>query len=131
MNIRRLLAVIMAVILLLSACESSASAQAELKDGSYLSGWYVDGDTVYMVCHLIIASDSENTITVTAYSDEDVGGLLRESRLVGYNEDMSETRFDLERGSNEIIVVFVGALGKHEEKVDYAIPDKIVIESVA
>lgn len=119
---------IIAVILLLFSCAKETVALPVVSDDSYMNGWYIDNSIVYIVCRLVIISEEDVTVSITAYSEEDVGGLLENARLTGYNEDMSSTNFDIETGFNELIVVFVGVHGKNDEKYDYGIPDKIVLE---
>lgn len=118
------------LLYMFSSCNNTAVDSAKITDDSYLVGWYVDNDMVYMVCRLIIQSDSQKKVNVSAYSDEDEGKLLQKSYLTGYNEDMSSTEFSLNKGRNDVIVVFVGVFGNSEEKNDYNIPDRIELITV-
>ena len=123
---KRLIVLMCALLLLCSSC---SVASPELQKESYLAGWYVDEGVVYIVCHMFVMSDRQQIITMEAYSSEDRGFLLKTGELTAYNEDMSSTSFELHRGRNEFIAVFVGTYGTTEEKADYHIPDNIIIKT--
>ena len=116
-------------LLCIFACEKTViSDSIEISHESYLNGWYVDNEVTYIVCHLVIESEYDTNVTINALSKEDVGNLLENPKLTGYNEDMSSTQFHLHVGRNEIITVFVGVHGKNDEKADYDVPDVIEIK---
>ncbi len=123
-----LLCLLIAVILLLFSCADETKALPVISDDSFMNGWYIDDSKVCIVCRIIIISEEAVTVSMTAYSEEDVGGLLKDAKLTGYNEDMSSTYFDIETGFNELTVVFVGIHGEGDEKFDYGMPDKIVLK---
>lgn len=123
-----LLSLLIAVILLLFSCTTDTKALPVISDDSFMNGWYIDDSSVCIVCRIIIISEEAVTVSMTAYSEEDVGGLLKNAKLTGYNEDMSSTYFDIETGFNEFTVVFVGIHGVSDEKFDYGMPDKIVLK---
>ena len=123
-----LLSLLIAVILLLFSCTTDTEALPVISDDSFMNGWYIDDSSVCIVCRIIIISEEAVTVSMTAYSEEDVGGLLESAKLTGYNEDMSSTYFDIETGFNELTVVFVGIHGVSDEKFDYGMPDKIVLK---
>ena len=118
---------VLSICFMLCSCSKPSAASPHIVPSSYLNGWYIDGDVVYMVCKLIIECEEDISVNINAYSAEDVGVLLENEKLTGYNEDMSSTLFELHKGFNEIIVVFVGVYGKSNQKADYNIPDKVII----
>ena len=127
-KVHALLSLLIAVILLLFSCTTDTKALPVISDDSFMNGWYIDDSSVCIVCRIIIISEEAVTVSMTAYSEEDVGGLLKNAKLTGYNEDMSSTYFDIETGFNELTVVFVGIHGVSDEKFDYGMPDKIVLK---
>ena len=122
---RRFVVLLLAALLLLCSCAQSGNPV--LQPESYLTGWYVDEGEVYIVCHLFVMCENPVRIAITADSPEDRGGLLMTGELTAYNEDMSSDVFELHRGRNEFIAVFVGIHGTGEEMADYHVPDNIKI----
>lgn len=108
-------------------CSCKTMPAVELQKESYLTGWYVDNGSVYIVCHIFVMSERHTYISMEAYSKEDEGALLETGHLDCYNEDMTSTVFEIHRGRNEFIAVFVGTYGNSEEKADYQVPDNIKI----
>lgn len=119
---KRFVCAFLSLLLLLTSC---AKQSPELQPESYLTGWYVDEGVVYIVCHMFVMCEHPVQITMDAYSAEDRGGLLKSGELTAYNEDMSSTVFELHKGRNDFIAVFVGVYGTTDEKADYHVPDDI------
>ena len=128
--LKRFFALIALATMLFSLGDKSTVVNAHISEKSYMTGWYSEERNAYIVCRLIIHSAEDVCVNICAYSDEDVGGLLENGEMRGYNENMSSDTFILHEGTNDIIVVFVGDCGQNSKKADYEPPDDIIIKRV-
>ncbi len=99
--------------------------------GSYLSGFTVDGDYVYITCKLRVTNDFDEDVwfTIDAVAAEaDVGELLSDSHLDAVNDRGESKVFYLEAGQTEFITVtFRGSHGPSDTMSDRELPTWIYI----
>ena len=117
------------VLLIAIYCCSCETTQFVLQDNCYFSDFSVTDESVYITCFLSINNSGEKTLVkITATSEEDVAvGLLSDPNLVGWDEDLTSDCFELEKGVNEIVIVFAGKYGGTEIKQDRNLPENINI----
>lgn len=97
---------------------------------SFFSDFDVEEDKVYIECVLCIENNTgkQHKVKFIAESEEDKeNGLIKDSKLNGYNEDLETSLFDIEPGENRITVIFVGNYGGVKQKVNRLLP-KIYLE---
>lgn len=93
---------------------------------SYFSDFHVEEDKVYFECVLCIENntDKRHKVKFTAESEEDKeNGLIKDSKLNGYNGTLETSLFDIEPKENMITVIFVGNYGGAEQKVNRLLPE--------
>ena len=98
---------------------------------SFFSDFKVEDDKVYIYCTLFIEnqSDIEKNVALKASLDNDAkNGLLKEAVIDGYSVDGSTKTFKLQKGENQIDVVFIGDYAGTEERIDRLLPDIEIIE---
>lgn len=92
---------------------------------SFFSDFHVEEAKVYIECVLCIENNTakQHKVKFIAESEEDKeNGLIMDSKLNGYNEDLETSLFDIESGENRITVIFVGNYGGVEQKVNRLLP---------
>ena len=126
---------ILAILCMLCMMLSLFSCQTEDikldKEKSCFSDFKIENDKVYIYCTLYIdnKSDTEKVISLTASFEEDVeNGLLKEALASGYSLDESTQEFQLEKGENQLDVVFVGEYAGVDKKNDRLLPDIEITE---
>ena len=126
---------ILAILCMLCMMLSLFSCQTEDikldKEKSFFSDFKIENDKVYIYCTLYIdnKSDTEKVISLTASFEEDVeNGLLKEALASGYSLDESTQEFQLEKGENQLDVVFVGEYAGVDKKNDRLLPDIEITE---
>ena len=126
---------ILAILCMLCMMLSLFSCQTEYikldKEKSCFSDFKIENDKVYIYCTLYIdnKSDTEKVISLTASFEEDVeNGLLKEALASGYSLDESTQEFQLEKGENQLDVVFVGEYAGVDKKNDRLLPDIEITE---
>ena len=101
------------------------------EEKSYFSDFKIENDKVYIYCTLFIEnkSDTEKVISLKASFEKDVeNGLLKEPLVSGYSLDESTLEFQLQKGENQLDVVFVGEYAGADKKQDRLLPDIEITE---
>ena len=131
----RCFAVILAVVCVLcsvigfSSCEQNDVRLNE--DKSFFSDFKIENDKVYLYCTLFVenSSKTERTVTLKASFEADVkNGLLKEALTVGYSFAEGAEEFRLQKGENQIDVVFIGEHAGGDQKHDRRLPDIMIEE---
>lgn len=131
----RCFAVILAVVCVLcsvigfSSCEQNDIRLNE--DKSFFSDFKIENDKVYLYCTLFVenSSKTERTVTLKASFEADVkNGLLKEALTVGYSFAEGAEEFRLQKGENQIDVVFIGEHAGGDQKHDRRLPDIMIEE---
>lgn len=131
----RCFAVILAVVCILcsvigfSSCEQNDIRLNE--DKSFFSDFKIENDKVYLYCTLFVenSSETERTVTLKASFEADVkNGLLKEALTVGYSFAEGAEEFRLQKGENQIDVVFIGEHAGGDQKHDRRLPDIMIEE---
>lgn len=96
---------------------------------SMLQDFYVESDTVHIVCRITVINSADESIstTITGFSDEDVAnGLLINPELTGINLENGTNIFTINAGDTvELLVDFQGEYAGNHQKYDRLIPDNI------
>ena len=101
------------------------------KEKSFFSDFKIENDKVYIYCTLFIEnqSDAEKDVVLQASLENDAkNGLLKEATIKGYSIDEGVEPMKLQKGENQIDIVFIGEYGGKPEKVDRLLPDIEIIE---
>ena len=117
------------MMLSLISCQTKDIKLNEEK--SYFSDFKIENDKVYIYCTLFIEnkSDTEKVISLKASFEKDVeNGLLKEALVSGYSLDESTQEFQLQKGENQLDVVFVGEYAGADKKQDRLLPDIEITE---
>ena len=131
----RCFAVILVVVCILcsvigfSSCEQNDIRLNE--DKSFFSDFKIENDKVYLYCTLFVenSSKTERTVTLKASFEADVkNGLLKEALTVGYSFAEGAEEFRLQKGENQIDVVFIGEHAGGDQKHDRRLPDIMIEE---
>ena len=131
----RCFAVILAVVCVLcsvigfSSCEQNDVRLNE--DKSFFSDFKIENDKVYLYCTLFVEnlSETERTVILKASFEADVkNGLLKEALTVGYSFAEGAEEFRLQKGENQIDVVFIGEHAGGDQKHDRRLPDIMIEE---
>ena len=131
----RRFAVILAVVCILcsvigfSSCEQNDVRLNE--DKSFFSDFKIENDKVYLYCTLFVEnlSETERTVILKASFEADVkNGLLKEALTVGYSFAEGAEEFRLQKGENQIDVVFIGEHAGGDQKHDRRLPDIMIEE---
>lgn len=131
----RCFAVILAVVCILcsvigfGSCEQNDIRLNE--DKSFFSDFKIENDKVYLYCTLFVenSSKTERTVTLKASFEADVkNGLLKEALTVGYSFAEGAEEFRLQKGENQIDVVFIGEHAGGDQKHDRRLPDIMIEE---
>ena len=128
---KRLLSVlfVLCVVLSLFSCQAKEIELNEEK--SYFSDFKIENDKVYIYCTLFIEnkSDAEKVISLNASFEKDVeNGLLKEALISGCSLDESTQKFQLQKGENQLDVVFIGEYAGADKKHDRLLPEIEIIE---
>ena len=101
------------------------------RDDSYLSGFEIIDDEVYITCCLQITnefSDNVRFIVDARAANEDVGQLLKDGGLVVVNDKGQPLIFEIAANSSEMFtVVFRGSKGPADTKADRNLPPWIYL----
>ena len=131
----RCFAVILAVACILcsvigfSSCEQNDVRLNE--DKSFFSDFKIENDKVYLYCTLFVEnlSETERTVILKASFEADVkNGLLKEALTAGYSFAEGAEEFRLQKGENQIDVVFIGEHAGGDQKHDRRLPDIMIEE---
>ena len=117
------------MVLSLFSCQAKEIELNEEK--SYFSDFKIENGKVYIYCTLFIEnkSDAEKVISLNASFEKDVeNGLLKEALISGCSLDESTQKIQLQKGENQLDVVFVGAYAGAEKKHDRLLPEIEIIE---
>lgn len=98
---------------------------------SFYSNYKVEEGKVYVYCSLFIENptETEKNVALMALFEEDVrNGLLKESMIDGYSVDGNTRIFRLQRGENQLNVVFVGQHAGGNQKHDRNLPYIKIVE---
>ena len=117
------------MMLSLISCQTKDIKLNEEK--SYFSDFKIENDKVYIYCTLFIEnkSDTEKVISLNASFEKDVEiGLLKEVLVSGYSLDESTQEFKLQKGENQVDVIFVGESAGADKKYDRLLPDIEITE---
>ena len=144
MKSRRLISLLIAVLLLLTACSSNKEPVKLIEADSFFSDFAICQDKVLFLCRLRIDNLAGDAMTVRIsgeFRDDVKNGLVTESALPGYAVDDETARafadgikqrseeISLQPGQNELWIVFVGTHGSGNQKNDRNLP-KITITPV-
>ena len=125
------------LVLLCIVCMMLSLFSCQVKDiklneeKSYFSDFKIENDKVYIYCTLFIEnkSDTEKVISLNASFEKDVElGLLKEALVSGYSLDESTQEFKLQKGENQLDVVFIGKHAGADKKHDRLLPDIEITE---
>lgn len=117
------------VMLSLLSCQAKDIKLNEKK--SIFSDYKIENDKVYIYCTLFIGnkSDTEKVISLKASFVKDVeDGLLKEALVSGVSLDESTQEFQLQKGENQVDVVFIGESAGADKKHDKLLPDIEITE---
>ena len=125
------------LVLLCIVCMMLSLFSCQVKDiklneeKSYFSDFKIENDKVYIYCTLFIEnkSDTEKVISLKASFEKDVElGLLKEALVSGYSLDKGTQEFKLQKGENQLDVVFIGKYAGADKKHDRLLPDIEITE---
>ena len=125
---------VVCMMLNLFSCRQVNKTQENIyikQEQSFYSDFKVDDGKVYVYCTLLInnTTGNEMNISLVAFLDDDVkNGLLKESKLDGYSLDLKANTFQLQKGENQLDVVFVGEHAGGYKKHDRALPNIEIVE---
>ena len=127
------MAIFMSILLLcFIGCSQVGKIEIQKATSSYSDFW-IEKDKVYIKYELTIKNtgSAKQKVKMTADFDEDKkAGLLKESHLVGYEENLHSNEFTIKSGTNnDVAVVFIGEFAGNNQKQDRVLP-KINIERV-
>lgn len=112
-----------------SSCEQNDVRLNE--DKSFFSDFKIENDKVYLYCTLFVEnlSETERTVILKASFEADVkNGLLKEALTVGCSLAEGVEEFRLQKGENQIDVVFIGEHAGGDQKHDRRLPDIMIEE---
>ena len=95
------------------------------KEESFYSKFNVENGKVYIYCTLLIENftETEKNIALMASFEDDVkNGLLKETIIDGYTNDGDAKIFQLQKGKNQLDVVFIGQHAGGYQKHDRTLP---------
>ncbi len=128
MRIKRLMLIFITVLLCAFLLFSFFSKPVKLnEEKSYFSDFYVEDGKVYFYCELVVDSSRTCDAEIIGNFEREQDKLLKEATVVGYDKETGSNTFHIEKGSNRISVVFVGAQGNTDKKLDRLLPDEIEI----
>ena len=123
---------VVSMLMSLASCSKANQIYVD-KNQSYFSDFEVEGDKVFIKCHITIENtfEDEKTVTISAILPEDVSnGLLKADPVKALEEDGSEMKFVLSPNMlNSFDVVFVGEYAGTNQKANRLLPE-IYIEIV-
>ena len=128
---KKILAFLFIVCMMLSlfSCQSKQIKLNEEK--SYFSDYKIENDKVYIYYTLFIEnkSDAEKDISLKASFEKDVeNGLLKKALVSGYSLDEITQEFQLQKGENQVDVIFIGEYAGADKKHDRLLPDIEIAE---
>lgn len=105
------------------------------RDNSYLSGFEIVDDDVYITCNLRITNESSESVRFTIdarAAAEDIGQLLSDGSLTVVNDEDESQVFEIAANSSEMFtVVFRGSKGSTDAKADRKLPPRIYLHYYA
>lgn len=105
------------------------------RDNSYLSGFEIVDDDVYITCNLRITNESSESVRFTIdarAAAEDIGQLLSDGSLTVVNDEDESQVFEIAANSSEMFtVVFRGSKGPTDAKADRKLPRWIYLHYYA
>lgn len=120
--------VIISVVLILIF--NNANELKVVKDSSYFSDFYVEGNKVYIKCEITIKNSSydDKVVKLNAILKDDVElGLLKEENLAGFNTGLICDEFTIEKKSEKnYSVIFVGDFAGTYKKHDRKLPEIVI-----
>ena len=100
---------------------------------SWFDDFSVDGDVVYITCHITLCNASQDrTVRLYGVFPDDEGILLTESVLPGFvtdELDPDDNSFLLASGEHTFTVAFVGTYAGTQEKNDRLLPEILITEN--
>ena len=124
--------VLLCIVCMMLSLFSCQAKNVKLNEGkSYFSDFKIENDKVYIFCTLFIEnkSDAEKVISLKASFEKDVeNGLLKEVLVSGYSLDEGTQEFKLQKGENQLDVVFIGKYAGADKKYDKLLPDIEITE---
>ena len=101
------------------------------RDNSYLSGFEIVDDDVYITCNLRITNESSESVSFTIdarAAAKDIGQLLSDGSLTVVNDEDESQVFEIAADSSEMFtVVFRGSKGPTDAKADRKLPPRIYL----
>ena len=128
---KKILVLFCMVCMMLSLISCQAKDIKLNEEKSFFSDFKIENDKVYIYCTLFIEnkSDTEKVISLNASFEKDVEiGLLKEVLVSGYSLDESTQEFKLQKGENQVDVIFVGESAGADKKYDRLLPDIEITE---
>ena len=99
---------------------------------SWFDDFSVDGDMVYLTCHITLCNASlDRTIRLYGVFPDDEGILVSESVLPGFvtdELDSDDNSFLLASGEDTFTVTFVGTYAGTQQKNDRLLPEILITE---
>ncbi len=118
------------VIIMFLVFNNKTGALQIVKDESYFSGFSVKDDKVYIKCEIVVRNpfSIDKTFKFNAILKDDVElGLLKDENLKGYNEDLINNEFKIEKKyTSTFSVFFVGDFAGENKKHDRNLPEIII-----
>ena len=128
----KVITILLICFLLVSCAADTPKTVTICEEESMLNHFYVDYDTVHIICSITVVNDSLNDVefTISAVSKEDTqNGLLMYPELTGINAETQGSVFSLASGKKVTFRIdFQGRYGGTERKVDRLIPDVIELQ---
>lgn len=122
--------VIVTVIVISFVINNKTDDLRIVKDTSYFSDFYIEGEKVYIKCELTIKNYSsvDKSFQLSAILKDDVKlGLLKSENLKGYNQELTNDKFTIEKKTTETFsVIFVGDFAGTNRKHDRNLPEIVI-----
>lgn len=100
---------------------------------SWFDDFSVDGDVVYITCHITLCNASQDrTVRLYGVFPDDEGILVTESVLPGFvtdELDPDDNSFLLASGEDTFTVTFVGTYAGTQQKNDRLLPEILITEN--
>lgn len=134
---KKLLIILMSLVVLIAGfifINNKANSLQIVKEKSFFSDFYVEGDKAYIQCEITINnfSSTDKIFKLNAISEDDVKvGLLKTKNLKGYNQELTSDKFTIKKKSTQtFVVVFTGEFAGTYKKYDRKIPEVIIIKAI-
>lgn len=122
--------VIVTVIVIFFIINNKTDDLRIVKDASYFSDFYVEGEKVYNKCELTIKNFSsvDKSFQLNAILKDDVElGLLKSENLKGYSPELTNDKFTVEKKTTKTYsIVFVGDFAGTNRKHDRNLPEIVI-----